>query len=113
MKTANQLALIHYVNTPHVESFQTIAGSRLENLSKHQQWSILAVLSRAATVAKNNESKSVNTFNAIFGSLYMIPSDKTMKCLDSLNGFPIDRVEQLIAAIEDIRPLKAFPAWSE
>ena len=112
MKTA-QLTLTDYINTPHVESFQAIAGSRLENLAKHQQWSILAILSRATAVAKSSGSESVNTLDALSRPEGLIPSSKTIKCIESLNGFPSDRVEQLIDAIEVIRPLKGFSPWSD
>ena len=112
MKTVQSI-LTDYINTPHVKSFQSIAGSRLEHLGKRQQWSILAILSRATAVAKSSGSESVNTLDALSRSEGLIPSGKTIKCIESLNGFPSDRVEQLIDAIENIRPLNGFSPWSD
>lgn len=113
MTTAQQLTLIHYINTPHVKSFQEIAGPRLENISKKQQWAITTVVSKAAISAKRDDMEFVNTLETLSTILDLMPSDKTLKCLKRLNEFPVDRVTQLLDAIEDIRPLRAFPAWAD
>ena len=101
--TTNELILTDYIDSPQVRVFQAIAGTRLEKLRQGQQWSILTALFKASTVAKSSGSGFVDTRGAL---MYLVASDAPSKCLDVLNGFPTDRVDQLIGAIEDICNLR-------
>lgn len=90
--------LTYYCDTHAVQVFQTFAGESLENLTMHDAWDIVTVLSQSACKASLNGESMIETIDMV-DDLNLIVSEEAEECIKALNGFPLNQVNQLMLGI--------------
>ena len=95
--------LTSYVDNPSVplvQAFQEIAGDNLENLDKCEVWDIITVLCSAASLAESFAEDSIEISEITNDEDFDLhPSKLCEKCLETLEGLPLDQVNPLMIGL--------------
>ena len=85
---------------PFVQAFQGFAGDNLENLYKCGVWDVVTVLCQAASLAESFAEDKIDISDITNAEdLDLDLSKLCEKCLKTLEGFPLNQVNDLMIGI--------------
>ena len=92
--------LLHLHAVDLIQAFQEIAGENLENLDHGEVWSIVTALCESARLAESIAEDEIDTPEIIEAYGYDLSFSKLCeKCLEALDGFPLNQVNALMIGI--------------